>query len=79
MNTFRKMDDLGRVVIPADIRERLNLLEGDRFQALEQDGDIIFRRSEIECMVCKEDAHVEKVGRAYMCSICREAVKSSLR
>ena len=77
--TVRKIDELGRIVIPKEIRDRLEVSEGDGFEVSEQDGIISLKKSEPKCMVCEEDAYVEKVGRAVLCSVCREAVELSLR
>lgn len=49
---IRKFDDLGRIVIPKEIRRKLNLLGGkvDRFpmHIYEQDGKIILEKAEEE-------------------------------
>jgi len=38
-----KMTRKGQVTIPAEIRERLHLAEGDRFVVMVHDGDVVLR------------------------------------
>lgn len=42
--TVRRMDELGRVVIPREIRERFHIKEGDPLEILTEDDKIIFRK-----------------------------------
>lgn len=41
----RRIDDLGRVVIPKEIRRSLNIREGDPLEIyLDEDGGVVFRK-----------------------------------
>ena len=41
----RRIDDLGRVVIPKEIRRSLNIREGDPFEIyLDKNGGVVFRK-----------------------------------
>lgn len=40
----RRIDDLGRVVIPKEIRRNLHLKEGDPLELFIEDGAVIFRK-----------------------------------
>lgn len=40
----RRMDDLGRVVIPKEIRRNLHLKEGDPLELFTEDGAVVFRK-----------------------------------
>lgn len=56
----RKIDDLGRIVIPAETRRLLNIHEGDLL-AIEVEGDrIILRKHEVTVAV---GAHVFELDR----------------
>jgi AbrB family looped-hinge helix DNA binding protein len=56
----RKIDDLGRIVIPAETRRLLNIHEGDQL-AIEVEGDrIILRKREVTVAV---GAHVFELDR----------------
>ena len=40
--TVRRIDDLGRIVIPKEIRRNLNLQEGDPMEIFMVDGGVAF-------------------------------------
>ena len=40
----RRVDDLGRVVIPKEIRRTCNIREGDPLEIFLQDGAVVFRK-----------------------------------
>jgi len=42
---IRRIDDLGRIVIPKEIRRTLRIREGDPFEIfIEQDGGVTFKK-----------------------------------
>lgn len=43
---FRRVDDLGRVVIPKDIRRQLGIEEGDALELLMNEDSVTFKRVE---------------------------------
>lgn len=43
---IRTVDELGRVVIPTELRKKLSLEAGDTVKVTEQDGAVIFRLAE---------------------------------
>lgn len=44
---IRRIDDLGRVVIPKEIRKRIGIEEGDPLEIFVNDEEIILRKYEI--------------------------------
>ena len=47
MNVVKKMDDIGRIVIPRDLRRSLRLMGGDEIEIIPQeDGTILLRKYE---------------------------------
>ena len=40
----RRIDDLGRVVIPKEIRRACNIREGDPLEIFLQDGAVVFKK-----------------------------------
>lgn len=41
---IRRVDDLGRVVIPKEIRRTCNIREGDPLEIFLQDGGVVFKK-----------------------------------
>ena len=48
----RHIDGLGRIVIPAEIRDRLGLSEGARLDIIVRDGAIVLTPMEDRCREC---------------------------
>lgn len=45
LNIVRRIDDLGRIVIPKDVRKQLNIQEGDAFELwLDDNNNIVWKK-----------------------------------
>jgi len=73
MNTgiVRKIDDLGRIVLPAETRRLFNIREGDQL-AIAVDGDnIVIRKLEDTCTFCGSTRDVGSFKGKGICARCR--------
>lgn len=43
-NLIRRMDDLGRVAIPKEVRKAMKLKYGDAFEVTYKDNTVIFKK-----------------------------------
>ncbi|MBT8197572.1 MAG: AbrB/MazE/SpoVT family DNA-binding domain-containing protein [Acidimicrobiia bacterium] len=67
----RKIDDLGRIVVPAETRRLFNIREGDEL-AISIDGDaIIIRKLEATCTFCGSTKDVASYKGKGLCLSCR--------
>ncbi|MGD2051629.1 MAG: AbrB/MazE/SpoVT family DNA-binding domain-containing protein, partial [Acidimicrobiia bacterium] len=48
----RKIDDLGRIVIPAETRRLFHIREGDELAISVDEDSIIIRKLEAACVFC---------------------------
>lgn len=59
---IRRIDDLGRVIIPKDIRRRLFIKEGDPLEIFTEDDMVIYRKykpiNEIESAIAETKSRV---------------------
>jgi transcriptional pleiotropic regulator of transition state genes len=70
----RKIDDLGRIVIPAETRRLFNIREGDELEISVDSGAIMLRKLEATCVFCGSTEDVgEFLGRG-ICGVCRGKV-----
>lgn len=70
----RKIDDLGRIVIPAETRRLFNIREGDELEISVKNSAIVLRKLEATCVFCGSTDDVgEFLGRG-ICAICRGKV-----
>ncbi len=70
----RKIDDLGRIVLPAETRRLFNIHEGDQLEISVEKGAIVLRKLEATCVFCGSTEDVgEFLGRG-ICGVCRGKV-----
>ena len=75
----RKVDDLGRVVIPSSIRKTLGITEGDLVE-IQLDGDrIVLSRPEDACTFCGSSLHLDSFRGKVVCWSCTAALRAKDR
>jgi transcriptional pleiotropic regulator of transition state genes len=66
----RKLDQLGRIVLPKSLRKRYQMNEGDPVEILVQGDHIILERYRPKCVFCSSAENVTKFKEKYYCSDC---------
>jgi len=74
----KKIDELGRIVLPIDIRRELNLTAGSELQIEVSDGRIVMTLPEAMCKICGSDKDLVKLDSAYVCRSCAQKMKDIL-
>ena len=69
----RKMDKLGRIVIPKELRIKCNLYEGVAVNFSEINGEILISPSYPFCRICKRQ--IEENALLPLCEDCVSKVK----
>ncbi len=74
-NITRKLDELGRIVIPSDFRKKLDVKTGDRLRVELVDNTLILQKSIPTCVLCgkAEDLNYESHNK-YICEDCLETI-----
>lgn len=67
----RKIDDLGRIVIPAETRRMFNIREGDHLFISVEAGNIVLRKMTDTCTFCGSDESVSQFKGKGICATCR--------
>lgn len=67
----RKIDDLGRIVIPAETRRLFNIREGDQLSISIDGTSIVLRKLDDTCTFCGATEHVSAFKGKGVCSSCR--------
>ena len=71
----RKIDGLGRIVIPKELRKRMGLDEGTAMEIFVEEGRIIFEKYEPGCIFCGEmDDTFEFEGKV-VCKDCLDKME----
>lgn len=71
----RRLDDLGRVVIPKEIRRRIGVAEGDPMEILVSGNQVILEKYESGCTFCGSHEDVITFKGKGICSGCRQEVR----
>ena len=66
----RKVDDLGRVVLPIELRRTLDIAEKDSLEIYVDGEKIILRKYEPACVFCGNAGDVTNFRGKNICSAC---------
>jgi transcriptional pleiotropic regulator of transition state genes len=72
----RKIDDLGRIVIPAETRRMFNIQEGDHLYIAVDGGNIVLRKMTDSCTFCGSDRQVTQFKGKGICGSCKSQLES---
>ena len=72
----RKIDDLGRIVVPAETRRLFNIHEGDELEIGVENDAIVIRKLEASCVFCGSTEVVVAFKGRGVCAECRNALTS---
>ena len=67
----RRIDHLGRIVIPAELRRLLGINEGDYIQFSAEDGRVVIEKLEERCTFCGAAAGLTQFRSKLVCAGCR--------
>ena len=71
----RKLDQLGRIVIHKELRNTLDLAEGDPIEIFVEGSDIILRKYQPACIFCNDARDVIHYRDKLVCRNCLEQLK----
>ncbi|BBH21591.1 SpoVT/AbrB family regulatory protein [Paenibacillus baekrokdamisoli] len=66
----RKVDQLGRIVLPKSLRKRYQMNEGDPVEILVQGDHIILERYRPRCVFCGSMEEVREFKDRSLCGVC---------
>ena len=73
----RKVDDLGRVVIPASMRKTLGIADGDLVEFRLEADEVVIRKPAVACVFCGSDQHLRLVFDKPVCWSCLSALRAT--
>lgn len=68
----RKIDELGRVVLPMELRRNLNLNVKDSIEIYVEGESIILKKYEPCCIFCGESANITNFKGKNVCESCKK-------
>ena len=69
---IRRVDELGRVVIPIEIRNKFNLVEKDPIEIFVDDSSIILKKYEETCIFCVNTKNLKYFKNKLVCNRCSQ-------
>lgn len=66
----RKVDELGRVVLPVELRRTLEIAEKDSLEIFVDDETIVLKKYEPACIFCGEAKDVQEYKGKNICFNC---------
>ena len=72
----RKLDQLGRIVIPKELRTTLDLNETDPIEIFVEGNDIILRKYQPACIFCNDATDIFQYGGKNICKECLAKIKN---
>jgi transcriptional pleiotropic regulator of transition state genes len=76
----RKVDELGRIVIPVELRRTLGIEEKDSIEIFVDNDRIVLRKYQptCECIFCGSDENVIIHKGKTICKHCQEAISNQV-
>lgn len=72
VNSIRRIDDLGRIVIPKEYRRVLGISEGDSLNIEIQGDALLLRKHETSCVFCRKPV---ADGIQFLCDECQVVLR----
>lgn len=70
----RKVDELGRLVLPKELRKSLNIEVGTPLEILADEKGIYIRKYEVGCTFCRNMEGLVEFGGTQVCKACAKAI-----
>ena len=70
----RRVDELGRVVIPVEIRNKFGIFERDQIEIFVDGSSIILKKFEPNCIFCGNTENLLKYKDKIVCEKCSKEI-----
>lgn len=74
----RRLDELGRIVLPMELRKTLDLKVKDSIEISVEKGSIVLRKYSQSCVFCGKETKITDFKGKNVCSKCLEEIKTQL-
>ncbi len=73
----RKVDELGRIVLPISIRQIMDINEKDSLEIFTDDNKIILQKYQPSCVFCSNADNIVFFSGKRVCEKCLEKIKET--
>lgn len=71
---IRRVDELGRIVIPIELRNKLKIAEKDPIEIYVDGSSIVLKKIEETCVFCGSTKNVKKYKDKFVCDKCIKSI-----
>lgn len=71
----RRIDDLGRVVVPRELRRSLQIENGDEIEIFTEEDRIILKKYKPGCVICGSMDSLGEFRGKSICGMCRAMLR----
>ena len=71
---IRKVDDLGRIVLPIELRRTLDIAERDELEIFMEDARIVLKKYEPACVFCSSEQGLISYRGKNICQECARKI-----
>ena len=71
---IRKVDDLGRIVLPIELRRTLDIAERDELEIFMEDDRIVLKKFEPACVFCSSEQGLISYRGKNICQECARRI-----
>ena len=72
----RPIDELGRIVIPKEIRNALDMRPKDEIEIYIEDGNMIMKKAKPECAFCGTTDELSAFSEKFICQNCIQKLQN---
>ena len=74
----RNVDELGRIVIPKEMRKKMGISNSDPVEIYVESDKIILTKYAPSCHFCSSDVEISEFKGKKICKACLEEIKASI-
>ena len=74
----RKVDELGRVVLPIELRRTLDIAEKDSLEIYVDEDAIVLKKHESSCVFCGSVKNIVNYKGKNICAACARDIKKKI-
>ena len=67
---IKKIDEMGRIVIPKSVRKALDVEVGDGLQFFLEDGAVVLKKLSVGCVFCGSETDLKELNEKHICCEC---------
>ena len=72
---IRKVDDLGRIVLPIELRRTLDIAERDELEIFMESDRLVLQKHEPACIFCGSSRALTTYNRKNLCGECVRKIR----